>query len=219
MAESKEENAKDLKIFSTKEERTRYAAEKILLIVMKHFKVKTAADFGCGTGIFLKFLKDNGVSVTGLDREHNEKRILAITEEEFIQADLTKPVHLGKKYDLSISLEVAEHLPESSAETFITSLCEASDVVLFSAAVKGQGGVGHINEQFLSYWQKIFLKKNYFMLDIIRPEIWNDENIPPYYRQNAVIFVYVDTYKILPASIKTENKIVDMIHPFYAKTK
>ena len=87
MAESKEENAKDLRIFSTKEERTRYAAEKILLIVMKHFKVKTAADFGCGTGIFLKFLKDNGVSVTGLDREHNEKRILAITEEEFIQAD------------------------------------------------------------------------------------------------------------------------------------
>ena len=219
MAESKEENAKDLRIFSTKEERTRYAAEKILLIVMKHFKVKTAADFGCGTGIFLKFLKDNGVSVTGLDREHNEKRILAITEEEFIQADLTKPVHLGKKYDLSISLEVAEHLPESSAETFITSLCEASDVVLFSAAVKGQGGVGHINEQFLSYWQKIFLKKNYFMLDIIRPEIWNDENIPPYYRQNAVIFVYVDIYKILPASIKTENKIVYMIHPFYAKTK
>ena len=219
MAESKEKNVKDLKLISTKEEKTRYAAEKILLIVMKNFKVKTAVDFGCGTAIFLKFLKDNGVSVNGLDRDNNDKRILAITEEEFIQADLTKPVHLGKKYDLSISLEVAEHLPESSAETFITSLCEASDVVLFSAAVKGQGGVGHINEQFLSYWQKIFLKKGYFMLDIIRPEIWNDENIPPYYRQNAVVFVHGDTYKILPESIKTENKIVDMIHPFYAKTK
>ena len=219
MTESKEENVKDLRVFSTKEEKSLYSAEKILLIVMKHFKVKTAADFGCGTGIFLKFLKDNGVSVTGLDLEHNEKRILSITEEEFIQADLTKPVHLNKKYDLSISLEVAEHLPESSAETFITSLCEASDVVLFSAAVKGQGGVGHINEQFLSYWQKIFLKKGYFMLDIIRPEIWNDENIHPYYRQNAVIFVSADTYKNLPESIKTENKIVDMIHPFYAKTK
>ena len=219
MIEHKEENTKDLKVFSTKEERTRYAAEKILLIVMKHFKVKTSVDFGCGTGIFLKFLKDNGISITGLDRDYNDKKNLAITKEEFIQADLTKPVHLGKRYDLSISLEVAEHLPESSAETFITSLCEASDVVLFSAAVKGQGGVGHINEQFLSYWQKIFLKKGYFMLDIIRPEIWNDENIPPYYRQNAVIFVCADTYKILPESIKTENKIVDMIHPFYAKTK
>ncbi len=219
MTEYKEENKTDLKVLSTKEERTRYAAEKILLIVMKHFKVKTAADFGCGTGIFLKFLKDNGVSVTGLDLEHNEKKILLITEEEFIQTDLTKPVHLNKKYDLSISLEVAEHLPENSAETFITNLCEASNVVLFSAAVKGQGGVGHINEQFLSYWQKIFSKKGYFLLDIIRPEIWNDENIPPYYRQNAVIFVHTDIYKNLPESIKTENKIVDMIHPFYAKTK
>jgi len=219
MTESKEDNAKDLKILTTKEERNRYTAEKILLIVMKHFKVKTAADFGCGTGIFLKFLKDNGASVTGLDLDHNDKTILAITEEEFIKADLTKPVHLNKKYDLSISLEVAEHLPESSAETFITSLCEASNVVLFSAAVKGQGGNGHINEQFLSYWQKIFLKKGYYLLDIIRPEIWNDENIPPYYRQNVVIFVHADTYKILPESLKTENKIVDMIHPFYAKTK
>ena len=115
---------------------------------MKHFKVKTATDFGCGTDSFLKFLKDNGVSVTGFDGEHNDKKILEITKEEFIQVDLTKPIHLNKKYDLSISLKVVEHLPESSAETFITSLCEASDVVLFSAAVKGQGGVGHINEQF-----------------------------------------------------------------------
>ena len=186
---------------------------------MKHFRIKTAVDFGCGTGTFLKFLKDNGVIVTGIDREYNEKRIVGITEKEFIQDDLTKPIHLNKKYDLSISLEVAEHLPESSAEIFITSLCEASNVVLFSAAVKGQGGVGHINEQFLSYWQKIFLKKGYFLLDIIRPEIWNDEKIPPYYCQNVVIFVHGDIYKNLPESIKTENKIVDMIHPFYAKTK
>ena len=55
------------------------------------------------------------------------------------------------------------------------------------------------------------------MLDIIRPEIWTDEKIQPYYRQNIVIFVYVDTYKNLPESVKTENKIVDVIHPYYAK--
>ena len=207
----------DSKFFSTREERTLFAAKKILLNVMKHFRVKSAVDFGCGTGIFLKFLKDNGVSVTGLDGDYIDRKTLFITEEEFLPVDLTKPVHLSKKYDLSISLEVAEHLPESSAEIFIASLCEASQVVLFSAVVKGQGGVGHVNEQFLSYWQKIFLKKGYFMLDIIRPEIWTDEKIQPYYRQNIVIFVYVDTYKILPESVKTENKIVDVIHPYYAK--
>ena len=214
---SQQYNFYDLKFFSTRDERTRFAAKKILLNVMKFFRVKTAVDFGCGTGTFLKFLKDNGVSVTGLDGDYIDRSILVINEEEFIPVDLTKPVHLKKKYDLSISLEVAEHLPESNAETFITSLCEASHVVLFSAAVKGQGGVGHVNEQFLSYWQKIFMKKGYFMLDIIRPEIWTDEKIPPYYRQNVVIFVYDDIYKILPESIKTENKIVDVIHPYYAK--
>ena len=154
---------------------------------------------------------------TGLDCNYIDKKKLVISEEEFIQTDLNEPVHLNKKYDLSISLEVAEHLPEKSADIFISSLCEASDVVLFSAAVKGQGGTGHVNEQFLSYWQRKFMNKGYFMVDIIRPEIWNNEKIPPYYRQNAVIFVHADTYKIVPESIKTENKIVDMIHPYYAK--
>ena len=207
----------DKKFFATRDERTRFAAEKILSIVLKNFIVKSAVDFGCGTGTFLKFLKNNGVSVTGLDGDYIDRKILVITEKEFIPVDLNKPVHLGKKYDLAISLEVAEHLPESSAENFITSLCEASDIVLFSAAVKGQWGVGHVNEQFLSYWQKIFSNKGYKMLDIIRPEIWNNQKIPPYYRQNATIFVCDDVYKILPNSIKTENKIVDMIHPFYVK--
>ena len=207
----------DKKFFATRDERTRFAAEKILSIVLKNFIVKSAVDFGCGTGTFLKFLKNNGVSVTGLDGDYIDRKILVITEKEFIPVDLNKPVHLGKKYDLAISLEVAEHLPESSAENFITSLCEASDIVLFSAAVKGQGGVGHVNEQFLSYWQKIFSNKGYKMLDIIRPEILNNQKIPPYYRQNATIFVCDDVYKILPNSIKTENKIVDMIHPFYVK--
>ena len=39
----------DSKFFSTREERTRFAAKKILLNVMKHFRVKSAIDFGCGT--------------------------------------------------------------------------------------------------------------------------------------------------------------------------
>ena len=111
----------DKKFFATRDERTRFAAEKILSIVLKNFIVKSAVDFGCGTGTFLKFLKNNGVSVTGLDGDYIDRKILVITEKEFIPVDLNKPVHLGKKYDLAISLEVAEHLPESSAENFITS--------------------------------------------------------------------------------------------------
>ena len=77
----------DKKFFATRDERTRFAAEKILSIVLKNFIVKSAVDFGCGTGTFLKFLKNNGVSVTGLDGDYIDRKILVITEKEFIPVD------------------------------------------------------------------------------------------------------------------------------------
>ena len=56
----------------------------------------------------------------------------------------------------SISLEVAEHLSPGRAESFISDLCQAAPVVLFGAAIPGQGGVGHLNEQWQSYWANLF---------------------------------------------------------------
>jgi hypothetical protein len=51
-----------------------------------------------------------------------------------------------KRFDLAISLEVAEHLPEGSAGALVSTLIEAAPVVVFSAAIKGQSGTNHINE-------------------------------------------------------------------------
>jgi hypothetical protein len=63
---------------------------------------------------------------------------------------------MGRRFDLVQSLEVGEHLPLSAAETLVDSLTTASDRVLFSAAVKGQGGEFHVNEQPLAFWQELF---------------------------------------------------------------
>jgi 2-polyprenyl-3-methyl-5-hydroxy-6-metoxy-1,4-benzoquinol methylase len=60
---------------------------------------------------------------------------------------LDSPLDLGRAFDLVISLEVAEHLPESAADAFIDSLVRHGDVILFSAAIPFQGGHRHINEQ------------------------------------------------------------------------
>ncbi len=110
-------------------------------------------------------------------------------EEEFIPKDLTKPLKLKEKFDLAISLEVAEHLPEKSAEIFIDSLTGLSDIILFSAAIPYQRGTNHINEQFPEYWIDKFKKRNYLVIDCIRKKIWNNPKVYFFYSQNILLFI------------------------------
>ncbi|MBP90346.1 MAG: hypothetical protein CMJ64_27180 [Planctomycetaceae bacterium] len=56
---------------------------------------------------------------------------------EFIAHDLREPIDLGRQFDLVESLEVAEHLPDGCAETFIDLLVAHGNRILFSAAVPG----------------------------------------------------------------------------------
>ena len=97
-------------------------------------------------------------------------------------------MHLDQRFDLALCLEVAEHLPASSAPVLIESLVSAAPVVLFSAAVPEQGGVHHINEQWPSYWEKLFAERGLRKFDVIRPLIWNNCSIQPWYRQNLYLF-------------------------------
>jgi hypothetical protein len=60
-------------------------------------------------------------------------------------------------------------------------------VVLFSAAIPGQGGYGHVNEQWPGYWARMFDECGYGVSDALRWAIWNDERVEPWYRQNLLL--------------------------------
>lgn len=77
------------------------------------------------------------VRIQGLDGNYVPAKYRVISEQEFCPTDLSNPIKLNKRFDLVISLEVAEHLPEKRAEGFIQDLCSLGDLVLFSAAVPG----------------------------------------------------------------------------------
>jgi 2-polyprenyl-3-methyl-5-hydroxy-6-metoxy-1,4-benzoquinol methylase len=116
--------------------------------------------------------KQSGVTeVLGVDGPWADKSLLFknITESEFHECNLEKEVQLSKKYDLVVSLEVAEHVSNASAELFVKNLINAGSLILFSAAIPNQGGQNHINEQWLSYWEAIFEKQNYVLHDVMRP--------------------------------------------------
>ena len=200
--------------------RTVYSANAILSILRKQLPgIRSAVDIGCGVGTWLSVLRENGVSdVLGVDGGWVDPGLLVIPKEDFKQVELDKTdVRLPRKYDLAISLEVGEHLPPDRAERFVRSLTELSDCVLFSAAIPFQQGKGHVNEQWPSYWARLFSARGYAAHDFIRPMIWNDAQIPFWYRQNILVFAAPCTFQnVAPATALAadiDSRPLDLVHP------
>ena len=152
--------------------------------------VKSMLDVGCGVGTWLSAAKNMGCErVLGLDGPWVPKEMLRIPETSFRTTDLDAADALEEPaFDLAMSLEVAEHVQPENAARFVSLLTSASNVVLFGAAIPGQGGVGHINEQWPAYWAKLFADQGYRCLDVVRPAIWQSD-IAYWYKQNTLLFV------------------------------
>jgi 2-polyprenyl-3-methyl-5-hydroxy-6-metoxy-1,4-benzoquinol methylase len=127
---------------------SRRTAKQVIPLILELIDPKSVIDIGCGPGAWLSILNDYCIKdVLGVDY-HLDKRLLQIPESQYLVHDLTMPFRIDRKFDLVISLEVAEHLPIECAETFIDSLVKLGPVILFSAAIPFQGGGSHINEQW-----------------------------------------------------------------------
>lgn len=168
---------------------TRSATE-IVPIILNYITPKSVIDVGCGIGAWLTIWKKYGVEdVMGIDGSYIDLSQLMIDKNSFLAANLEEELKLVKKYDLVTSLEVAEHIHPNKAEVYIKSLCQLGDIILFSAAIPGQGGVNHINEQYPSYWAALFKKMGFTSYDCIREIIWENNKIDVCYRQNILFFV------------------------------
>lgn len=188
------------------------AAAEILPYIFTFKNVTSVIDVGCGNGSWLKAAKDLGVKeVFGLDGIQVPENEMNIELNEFCKKKLTTPFDLEKKFDLLISLEVAEHLPETTATTFIKSLTNHSDFILFSAAIPGQGGQYHVNEQWPNYWNQKFIENGYEAYDVLRNHFWNNENVFWWYKQNMVL--YVKKGSGLMSNITSSKYLSSIIHP------
>lgn len=160
------------------------SAEVVVPLVMEEYGPKTVVDVGCGRGVWGREFQEHGCHVLGVDGEYVVAPVIA-----FMAHDLTTPLpdDFGP-FDLAVCLEVAEHLPESSADAFVAQLCNLSDTVLFSAAVPTQTGTDHVNCQYPSYWAEKFSDNGLGVVDKLRWKIWDDESVEPWYRQNIMVY-------------------------------
>lgn len=116
--------------------------------------IKSIADVGCGSGGYAAEFHRRGLRTVTCERSPRGRKYATQQGLDCQFFDLAFPdiTVKGLPVDLTYSLEVAEHIPSSLAEAFVTFLTEASHSVVLSAAPPGQGGQGHINEQPQSYW-------------------------------------------------------------------
>ena len=186
--------------YSSRHNNTLYSAETIIKLVSEYVSPKSVADLGCGVGTWLEVFTRFGVEdVLGVEGNWVEDEKIVIPLEKFKKVNLEEELKLDRKFDLAISLEVAEHIHEEYAELFVKNLTNLAPVVMFSAAIPLQGGKYHVNEQWPDYWREMFLKQDYLMVDAIRPHVWNDERIEMWYAQNTFIYVHKDEIDKYPA--------------------
>lgn len=203
--------------YADRRSHTAHAARNILAALPTGLNRNRVADIGCGTGTFLVAALEAGANtVFGMEGAWVSPDMLDDARIVFANQNLEQPFS-GPSVDLVMSLEVAEHLSAGRARSFVADLVAMGPATLFSAAIPGQGGVGHINEQWPSFWAAHFAVHGRQPYDVLRAKLWADEAIPAWYRQNAILFLDDETAGELGLT-PDDPALLDRVHPaFWAR--
>jgi len=126
--------------------------------ICKEFNVESVIDFGCASGYYLEGFHEQGAKIKGYEYAYgNTKEFIPEHIFDYVEfGDAQEPLS-KEEYDMSFSIEVAEHILPEKSEQFVENLCKSSKrFVVFSAAPPGQGGTCHINERPFAEWESMF---------------------------------------------------------------
>lgn len=185
----------DKEFYNRQSEASYQSAKIVVPLIVSMFEIDSVCDVGCGVGTWLRAWQEEGIEdLLGIDGDYVSADQLRVAPSFFWCANLSvadpqiEAAIDGRRFSLATSFEVAEHLPNDRADGFVGLLTRASDRVIFSAAIPGQGGRGHVNERWASYWVSLFNANGFGCRDVIRPQIWHDGRVRYWYRQNMLVF-------------------------------
>ena len=192
------------------------SAQKVVPLVLKHLQPDSILDVGCGAGAWLsQYVQFGNHDVVGVDGDYVQTKQLLIAPELFKRHDVSQPFDIGRRFSLVQCLEVGEHIPTAQSQTLVDNLVKHGDRVLFSAALPGQGGENHINEQSFEFWRDLFERRGFFPYDFFRPLLRTLQDVEPWYRHNVLLYVRESAAGELPdeiraAAVAQNQPIVDV---------
>ena len=163
--------------------------------IVRSIRPSSILEFGCGLGLYCNFLKNKlGIErVYGIEPESMggvfdiPNAPVQLTIDIFTRKH---PKELDKKFDLVMSIEVAEHIHrEKHNFLFDFLVSHASNYIVFSGARMGQGGVGHVAERPEHEWRSEFVSRGMeFQEDMTRQirAASNERKIN--HRKNVMVF-------------------------------
>ena len=210
----------DKKFYETNYPDSKTSAQIVLNHVLNLIPgVESAVDVGCGTGVWLSVLKEKGVkTIQGYDGNWVLNAEALAIPRECLLSGRSEQVVRGRQEIRPGHLHGGGRGASrrgALAARFVRSLTRLSDIVLFSAAVPGQGGTNHSNEQWPSYWSNLFRNTNFEVVGVLRGMIWDDVRVPPTgTNKNILLFLNVTTRSDLIESLRHDCKPpLCVIHP------
>ncbi|HPR82705.1 MAG TPA: class I SAM-dependent methyltransferase [Pontiellaceae bacterium] len=161
--------------------------------IVETFHPESVIDIGCGSGALLVALRKLGVRrLLGLDYADAGLDIARARGLDTRKFDIvTEKLLYSACYDVVVSMETAEHLPEDAADRYVELLCSLAPLVIFTAARPGQGGIGHLNEQPPEYWIELFKAHGFHLAEKTTADwqtAWTAAGVANFYTRNLMVF-------------------------------
>lgn len=178
------------------------------------FAPTSVVDLGCNAGVWLRAFIELGVDdVLGIDQPEVATTPLLIPRDKFVPADLAEPLPVQRTFDLALCLEVIEHVPAHACERILDDLVALAPAIVFSAAVPGQGGDHHVNEQWGSWWHERLVARGLTRFDVLRDALWDDVEVQWWYSQNIAVYARPDHPAAERLRREERPMPIDVVHP------
>ena len=170
--------------------------------------VRSVLDVGCGRGVWLaEWIRQGVADAHGVEGAYVAESRLSVPPERISWYDVSRPFDLGRRFDLIVCLEVAEHIPVERADELLDNLVRHGDQIVFSAAIPGQGGADHVNERPLEYWREKFAGRGFSCFDPLRRRILEERKVEPWYRYNTLFYAKESIVGALPEMIRSAETV------------
>lgn len=124
-------------------------------MIVQNIGPASVLDAGCAWGFLVENLRNRGVEAYGVDiSEYAISQVAEPIKPYCWVGSLVEP--LPRRYDLIVTIEVLEHIPQDDLPAAIKTLCDASDDIIFSSTPDDYNEATHFSVQPPEKWASMF---------------------------------------------------------------